>query len=191
MSQSSLNGYFERVRRLFKLVGVSDVPAGVTPVVIAGDSREPGTTVLSYRRFALAAPPVASLGAVTPQKFLFGADAVIDRIVYESTGTAGANPIFRIMTVADVAADAGATYNPVTTSQGAYVDRPEAGPPPFDFATNGSTVLGRVWRQLSTAPAARVFDAGLFLRSGEALCFVLPTGSTSIAVSVEGYLRGP
>lgn len=192
MSQSSLNGYFERVRRLFRLVGVSDVPSGVMPVVIAGDTREPFSTETSYRAFGLTAPEIAGpLGAGAVLKWRFDVDCVVTRVYnYNGAGPTSTGGLF-VASAADVVADAAATYASASTATtlGAFVHRPEAGAPPASFATNGASPIGRRYAQtprIGSTPYAQ--EMGLFMPAGSAIVIVGPTAATNWFVNVEAYV---
>jgi hypothetical protein len=192
MAQSALNGYFERVRRLFRLVGVSDVPAGVMPVVIAGDSREPFATETSYREFGLSAPEVVGpLGAGAIVKWRFDSDCVITRVYnYNGSGATSTGGIY-LATAADVIADAAAAYTPASAavSWGAFAHRPEAGAPPASFATNGASPIGRRLAQTPRVGAVPYApELGIYMPAGTAIAIVGPTAGTNWYVNIEGYV---
>lgn len=190
--QSALNGYFERVRRLFQLVGTSDVPAGITPIVIAGDTREPGNPNVAYRRAGLGTLITAGPVAVdTPYKIRFDLDFVVDQLMLTWATAATSGIEARCMSVADVIADAAATWTTPTSAQAGWMDRPDAGPPPFRVAGNGSNGVGRVvWMFPRPGNGEWYLPAPLFFPAGSALYLRANNNAiTNWQVALSGYQK--
>lgn len=188
--RSSLNGYYERVRKILRLIGVSDIPIGVTPVVIVADSREPGATSSSYRKFTFGYDMLAgAVPASSVVKMKFLTDVVITGIAADWQGAAANSWQAYVQTAADIASDPGATYIAPNVNRAAWVHNPESGPPPFLMANNGTFAgVGRLGLRMGVVSANfRTERLDWFIPQGGGIHIVLPVAGTNYCQTVFGY----
>jgi len=180
---TSMRGLYERARRLLDLQG-GGYPPDVQPVMLVGDAREAGTTPSQYRRFAWAYFNAAP-GATTPWKLKAQRPLVITRVEVRATAWTTSTTL---RTIPAGTNDPAATYGAPTT--GWWAENFEAAGPPFLFAANGSTGLGRNIggpAQNAAAGPGWVLGTHLFLRLDDVFCIEHHVGSTNFWAQVEGY----
>ena len=196
MRVTNLNGYWDRLRSLLRLLGNEDLPEQVTGVIIAGDSRESGNCFGSYRRFGLSESlggPIGAGGAV--MKWRADQAVVITSMDYSHVVAGATFPAARLrtMSVDQVVADVAATYAVVSTGRAGWRDRPDASVPPISFAANGSVGLGAVVASLNTPQnvLTKFDDLEIFLPAGSGLLldFVTLSNITNVVVNLRGYVK--
>lgn len=178
---NSLNGLWERGRRLFRLNAGADRPEGITPVWIAGDSREPFGQTNSYRRFSVSFIQLIAIG--NGYKLRADADLVIERIWWSQTG--GTNPPLYLASAAATAAFG--AFAAVTTVNSAWRDTPDGSSPPLSISNTAGTA-GNVLSY--PTPNAQGPIESIYLPMGSALIWYAPGSASTATVYLEGLLRG-
>lgn len=196
-ASSSLNGFWERGRRLLRLLG-SQWDERVQPVIIVADSREPGGLPQSYRRFSLVMSGAVHAANSRTSILCEALDGVVLDSIAVTHGTlaAGISTNFRTLTPNQVAAD-GVAYTPIAVASlnvslaGAFTDSPAAGLPPFSVYTG--LVNPTAGNPFAAVPHVtdRATDTrfGLFLPFGAALNIHYPQATTLEVINIRGYLR--
>lgn len=184
---TSLNGFWERARRLLQLFG-QQWDSRITPVLIVGDSREPAGMPDSYRRFSLGTQSSLALGGTWKLRCDAEHGAVITNISWWWDQPAAQSGNLRTMDEAQAVAGA-PVYSPIVVA--AYMDRPSSGKPPFSEATTGTANSGNImWPFPRYAGGFLGGDCGIFLPKNTGLNFESPTAAlTNFAVKLDGYLR--
>lgn len=191
---SSLNGFWERGRRLLRLMG-SEWDSRAQSVVIIGDSREPCGLPQSYRRFMLT---YSGAGHAVGTCYKIRCDA-LDGVVITDLAFAHANVaahpslVLRTLTAAQVVAD-GAAYIPITnaiaTCAAAWVDNPAEGFPPFSGSTGGAVGAGNPFYSVNGLTERFNFsNVGIFLPFGAAINLYYTQATTVESFNIAGYLK--
>lgn len=183
----ALNGVWERARRLFRIQSGQAVPPGITPVWIAGDSRECCGQAESYRRFAVSISVLVPIGNAL--KILATAPVVIERIRWT---TSGGVPLWYAASPAQtVALDALATFNAVTSATATWRDSPDGSVPPVSFV-NSAAAAGNVLAAYPGSAGGTSFAEipDMLLPTGASVQCHCPTTAATITCYMMGYLRG-
>lgn len=189
MRATSLNGYWERMRRLLRMLGGDQLPEGFTNVVIVGDSREPGATNVSYRRFSATLAWSAAIAALTDFTFRADVDLVVERVLFGFVSNQTTQSELRIASPAQVIA-AGGVYNACTSANSAWLDAPDGSSPPLSNRTGGAAIGSRVHYWSASAIPQQRYEQPIFLPSGAALSFYMPNnGGTLGTMTIAGYVR--
>lgn len=185
--KTALNGYYERLRRLMRMLGADPLPPDFASVVIAADSREPGAGSGAYRRFTVTRTLAAAVAADTTYIFVPRIDVVLTKVTVGWQGTATSNFSLRWLSPAQVTA----TGLTLAQADGAWIDAPDGGLTPWDvhlapvFAGAGS--LGH-W--LGVVPGLHSLDLEAYLPAGAGVTWRLPaTGTTYNHITFSGYAR--
>lgn len=186
---TSLNGYWERMRRLLRMLGGDALPEGLTGVVIVGDTREPGASNVSYRRFSVTASWSAAIAALTDFTFRPDVDVVVERAIFGFVVNQSAQSELRILSKSEVTASGG-VYNACTSANSAWLDNPDGSSPPVSLRGGGTRLGNAVHYWSASAIPQQVFEYPLFLPAGSAVSFYMPNnGGTLGCMTLCGYVR--
>lgn len=186
---TSLNGYWERMRRLLRMLGGDELPGGLQGVVIVGDSREPGATNVSYRRFSVASSFVGAIAALTDYTWRADVDLVIERVLFTfQTNATGASQL-RVVSPAQVTAGGG-VYNAVSAATGNWMDNPDGSAPPLSLRTGGAALGGVIHAWGCGAVGSQAFETPIYLPAGAAVSFYHPNNGITLGnMTLSGYVR--
>lgn len=179
----SLNGTWDRARRLFRMQYGGDVPKGITPVWIAGDAREPMGQVGAYRRFVASWQVLVPAGSAL--KVRPSLDSVITSLRY--TWSAG-TPSVRLASVAETQALNPTGWTQLTAANGSWADTPDGSLVPLDVQTTAGTT-GNTAITASITGTFLPDLSNLFLPAGASVQFYAPGAGTTFSIVLQGYVR--
>jgi hypothetical protein len=178
----SLNGTWDRARRLFRMQYGGDIPKGIQPVWIAGDVREPMGQSGAYRRFQLSYN--IAIAAGNSLKIRSTVETVLSTVRYNFTG---GTPSVRLASAAQTDTLDPAGWAGVAANVSVWRDSPDGSTPPME-SINSAGVTGNTLFAASLVGAV-CETTDIFLPPGASIQFNSPAAVSTLQIVIQGYTR--
>jgi len=184
MSQiGSLNGTWDRCRRLFRMGYGGDIPKDITPVWIAGDVREPFGQAGAYRRFL--STWTRAIPAGSSLHLRGGSDVVLERVAYTFSG---GTPSVRMASGEQLNAAGVTGWASIPATNGVWRDSPDSSLIPMDFVElPGAVGNTAVFASIGGGVLPILEDC--YLPTGSDISWYSPGAISTVSIVLHGYVR--